>query len=178
MPSTCQGRRDTLSALDTSSSIACAPRALSKARPSAPRAVAVTAQPCARYWRTNSSPSPRDAPMTMAFMRGAPSAPGSEHLDGHRGGFAAADAQRRDAALELTLAQRTQERDDDARAARADRVAQRAGAAVHVHDLVRELELGHRGHGHGGESLVHFPQVHALGIPARLLQHLLDGTDR
>src|SRR5262245_8645992 len=65
---------------------------------------------------------------------------------GHRCGFATADAQRRAASLEATLAQRAQQRDDDASARSTDRMAQRARAAVHVDDVVRQLELGHRGH--------------------------------
>jgi hypothetical protein len=100
-----------------------------------------------------------------------------QHIHRQRGGLAAADAQRRHAALEAALLQRAQQRDDDARAAGADRVAQRAGAAVHVDDLVRQLELGHRRHGDGGEGLVDLPQVDALGVqPA--FQHLGDGTGR
>ena len=43
-------------------------------------------------------------------------------LHRNRGGFAAADAQRRDAALQVLRLQRMQQRDDQARAGRADRV--------------------------------------------------------
>src|SRR5665213_4194417 len=59
----------------------------------------------------------------------------SQALDRQRRRLAAADAQRRDAAPAAGLAQRAQQRDDDARAGRADRMAERACAAVDV-DLV------------------------------------------
>ena len=49
----------------------------------------------------------------------------SQQFDRHGGGLAAADAQRGDAALLAALAQRAEQRDDDARAAGADRVAER-----------------------------------------------------
>src|SRR5688572_22689365 len=67
-----------------------------------------------------------------------------QELDGHGRGFAAADAQRRAAALQAALLQRAQQRDDDARARSADRMPQGAGTAMHVDDVVRQLELGHR----------------------------------
>mgnify|MGYP006143825979 CR=1 FL=1 len=84
----------------------------------------------------------------------------------------------RDAALAAAGLQRVQQRDHDAGAGRADRVAQRAGAAVHVDDLVRNLQLRHQGHRHHGEGLVHFPQVHVRHLPAGLGQQLLRGADR
>ena len=65
------------------------------------------------------------------------------------------------------LLQRAEQRDDDARAAGADRVAQRAGAAVHVDDLVRQLELAHRRHRHRGEGFVDLPQVDLRRRPSR-----------
>ena len=65
------------------------------------------------------------------------------------------------------LLQRTEQRDDDARARGADRVAERAGAAVHVDDLVRQPELRHRRHRDRGEGLVDLPQVDGLGRPSR-----------
>jgi hypothetical protein len=55
---------------------------------------------------------------------------GSVQFDRHRGGFAAADAQRRHAALQAALLQRAEQRDDDARARGADRVAERDSAAA------------------------------------------------
>src|SRR3954470_714015 len=59
-----------------------------------------------------------------------------DQLKGHRGGFAAADAEAGHAALQAALAQRAEQRHQDARARGADRMAQRAGAAVDVHLVV------------------------------------------
>lgn len=56
-------------------------------------------------------------------------------FDGHGRGFAAADADRRDAALQAFLAQGREQGHQDPRAGRADRVAQGAGATMDV-DLV------------------------------------------
>ena len=39
-----------------------------------------------------------------------------------------------------------EQRDEDARAGGADRVAERAGAAVHVDLVVRQAEVAHGGH--------------------------------
>src|SRR6478609_7985001 len=62
------------------------------------------------------------------------------HLDRERRRLAAADAERGDALLPAVLLQRAEQRDDDSRAARADRMAERDRAAVHVDDLVRQRE--------------------------------------
>src|SRR6478735_2279745 len=67
-----------------------------------------------------------------------------DELHRNRGRFAAADAQARDAALETLLLQRVDQRDEDARAARADRVAKRGRAAVHVDLVVRNADVAHR----------------------------------
>src|SRR4029453_18949782 len=70
---------------------------------------------------------------SLDYLRAA----GSCDLDRHRGGFAAADAQRSDAALLAVLAQRAQQGDNDPRAGCADRVTERACAAVDVDALMR-----------------------------------------
>ena len=57
-------------------------------------------------------------------------------LDRHPDAVAAAEAERRDAALQVAPLQRVEQRRQHAPAARADRVAERDGAAVHV-DLLR-----------------------------------------
>ena len=57
------------------------------------------------------------------------------------------------------LLQRVQQRDDDARAGGADRMAERAGAAVHVDLLVRQAEVAHGRHGDDGERLVDLVEV-------------------
>src|SRR5690242_3848664 len=56
---------------------------------------------------------------------------GSNQFDRDGGPFTAADAQRRDAALLAALLQRMDQRHHDARTARADRMTERTGAAVH-----------------------------------------------
>src|SRR5262245_36672953 len=81
-----------------------------------------------------------------AMTRSVARASKSDQLHRQGRGLAATDAQRRHALLQAALLQRAQQRDHDARTAGADGVAQGAGAAVHVHDLVRQLELGHGGH--------------------------------
>ena len=65
----------------------------------------------------------------------------SDELDDDRGGFAAAEADRRAAAAQPALLERVQERHHDARARGADRMTQRHRAAAHVHALTRDLEL-------------------------------------
>src|SRR5512134_1342336 len=67
---------------------------------------------------------------------------GSEHLKRHGGCFAAADAECRHAALAAGLFQRAEQRHDDARARRADRVSERAGTTMDVHLVVRQLVFG------------------------------------
>ncbi len=49
-----------------------------------------------------------------------------DDFDGQRRGFAAADAQRRDAALQVAITQRVDQRGEDASAGGADRMAERA----------------------------------------------------
>src|SRR5690349_19357629 len=76
----------------------------------------------------------------------------SNALDRERRRFAAADAKRRHAALAIVFAHRAEQRYDDARTRRADRMAERAGAAMHVHAVARDAVLLHRGHRHDGEG--------------------------
>src|SRR5215471_9898794 len=73
-------------------------------------------------------------------------------LNRDRGGFAAADAERGHAALEVLRLQRVQQRHDQPRAGGADGVAKRAGAAVDVQFLPWNTEVllsGHRHHRKG-----------------------------
>src|SRR5450830_950725 len=151
----------------TSSRCGSAPSAPSVSQSASWRAVAITRHPAARYWRTSSRPMPREAPMMSAV-----GISGQLDADGRR--FAAADAQRRHAALAAAVLQRAQQRDDDARAGGADRVAQRAGAAVHIDLAVRDVQLVHGRHRHGRKRLVDFEQVDVVHLPAVLCQQLLD----
>ena len=69
--------------------------------------------------------------------------------------------------LLAVLAQRAEQRHQDARARRADRMAERAGAAVHVDLVVRQAVLLHRRHRHHGERLVDLVQVDVLRASSR-----------
>src|SRR3546814_1221482 len=64
----------------------------------------------------------------------------------NRGRFAAADAQAGDAARLAVALERGDQRRDDARAAGADRVAERGRAAMDVDLVVRDAEVVHREH--------------------------------
>ena len=57
-------------------------------------------------------------------------------------------------------------------------MAERAGAAVHVHLLVRDADVAHGRHGHDGKGLVDLVETDVASRPADLLQQLLDGSDR
>jgi hypothetical protein len=70
-------------------------------------------------------------------------------------------------------AQLVHERAEDARAGRADRVADRDRAAVDVHAVLVEVEHPHRVQGHGGERLVDLPQVDVARLQPRLVERLL-----
>ena len=73
------------------------------------------------------------------------------------------------AALLAVALQGVHERRQDARAGRADRMAERAGAAVDVDLLVRDADVLHRRHGDDREGLVDLEQIHVGGLPAGAL---------
>ena len=73
--------------------------------------------------------------------------------------FTTADAERGNSAAEFALLERSKQRDDDARARRADGMAERASAAVDVDFFVGNAEIAHRRHRDNGEGLVDFEQV-------------------
>src|SRR3954470_8334474 len=93
-----------------------------------------------------------------------------DQLKRHRGGLAAADAKACHPALQAALAQCAEQRDQDARARSADRMAKRASAAVDVHPVVRQPVLLHGRHGDYGEGFVDLVQVDVASFPARLLE--------
>src|SRR3546814_9103058 len=70
----------------------------------------------------------------------------------NRGRFAAADAQAGDAARLAVALERGDQRRDDARAAGADRVAERGRAAMDVDLVVRAAEVVHREHRDTGKG--------------------------
>src|SRR6266536_2599045 len=103
--------------------------------------------------------------------------PMSGRFDEHRGGFAAADADGRNAALLSFLAQRVDERRQNAGAGGSDRMAQGDRPAADVDPRGVERELPDRGHRDRGEGLVDLEEVDVGDRESRLLQELLDGAD-
>src|ERR1700674_709805 len=101
-----------------------------------------------------------------------------EAFDGNRGGFAAADAEAGYAARKALALERGQERHDQARAGRADRMTERAGAAVNIDARVVEAKVAHGGHDHDRERLVDLEQIDVVLRPADLVQQLGYGADR
>src|SRR6056297_3385985 len=129
-----------------------------------------------KYVRTTPScrgsplPSRRRAPpvhrgMSDAFQR-----------DGRA--FAAADADGGYAAPETAALEGVEQGDHDPRAGGAYRVAESAGAAVHVHPLAREGHLLHERHRHDGESFVDLPEIDIVDGPAQPVEELLRGGNR
>src|SRR5687768_12082006 len=64
-----------------------------------------------------------------------------DRLDRERDGLAAAEAERYDPAALAARGQRVEERDEEARAGGADRMAERDRAAVHVEAVIGDLQL-------------------------------------
>src|SRR6476620_9623074 len=75
-------------------------------------------------------------------------------LDRDGGGFAATNAQRRDPAPEISRFECLQQRDDQARAGGADRMAERAGAAIDVELVSIDAEVALRRHRDDRKRLV------------------------
>src|SRR5712692_9262844 len=88
------------------------------------------------------------------------------HGDAH----AAADAQRGQAFLGVALLHLVEQRNEDARAGRADRMAERDGAAVDVDLAGVPAEVLVDGAGLGGERLVRLYEVEVADRPAGLLE--------
>src|SRR5882672_1441873 len=65
----------------------------------------------------------------------------NDALDGNGGGFTAADAECRDAASQILRFERMQQRNDQACAGGADRMAERAGAAIDVELVSGNAEI-------------------------------------
>ena len=77
-----------------------------------------------------------------------------EHFHRERRRLATADAQHATPRCEAMLLQRAEQGDEDAGAGSADRVTERAGAAVDIDLFGRQLEVVHGRHGDDGEGLV------------------------
>src|ERR1019366_2730441 len=93
----------------------------------------------------------------------------SHEFHREREALAAADADGRETAAEPALAQRREERDDDARTACADGMAERDRAAANVELVVRHAELAHERQRHDGKSFVHLPEVDLADVPTSAL---------
>ena len=95
-----------------------------------------------------------------------------------RGGFAAADAERRDAAVLSLVAQCVDQRAQDARPTRAQWVAERDGSPAHVDHVGVEIQRPNDSHRLGRERLVQLEQVDVPSTPAGPLQCPRDSRDR
>src|SRR5436305_10142880 len=96
-------------------------------------------------------------------------------VDDDRVALSSTRADGRAALPSAASAQLQHERAQDARARRADRVAERHGAAVDVDLVLVYAEHPDRVQGHRGEGLVDLPKVDVVGARTRLLQRLLRG---
>src|SRR6266566_1853597 len=102
----------------------------------------------------------------------------NDALDCDRGGFAAADAECRYAPLEVLRLQRMQQCDDQPGASGADRMAERAGAAMDVELVAGNGEIALRRHRHHGKRLVDLKEIDIADAPADLVEQLPDRRDR
>ena len=92
-----------------------------------------------------------------------------------RDAVAAAQAERRDAAFEIPLLERVEKGREHARAASANRMAERDGATVHVHLARIETQLAQHGNGLDRERLVQFDQIDILEGPSETIAPLESG---
>src|SRR5205085_451974 len=118
---------------------------------------------------------PRALPREVSLP---PSSRGSAALDAHRDALADPDAERGHPALRVSRVHRVEERDEDAAAARADRVAERDGSTTYVDLLGVELEAPDARDRLRGERLVELDEVEAPDVPSRASERLLAGGDR
>src|SRR5690349_4088120 len=104
------------------------------------------------------------APEMPVLMRDA--------FDRDRRSLAAADAERRNAALEVLRLQRMQQRHDQPRAGCPNGVAERAGATIDVELVARNPEILLRSHRDHGEGLVDLEEIDIADLPADLVEQL------
>src|ERR1700761_8807531 len=98
------------------------------------------------------------------------------HLDDNGVALAAARADRRTAQAAAPTAQLVDERAEDPRAGRTDRVSERDGAAVDVDAVLVDAEHPDRVERDGGKPLVDLPQGEVLDLQAGLVERLLGGV--
>src|SRR3954469_2392986 len=106
----------------------------------------------------------------MGFASLNPSYVYSAARDAHRNSHAAADAQRRQALFGVTFLHFVEQRDENARAGRADRMTERDRAAIDVDPVGVPAEIPVNRAGLRGEGLVGLDQIEILGRPAGLLE--------
>src|SRR5258708_3506363 len=94
------------------------------------------------------------------------------------GSLAAADAERRDATLQVMRFERMQQRHDQACSRRADGMSERAGAAIDVQSVAGDPEVALRRHRHDREGFVDLEQIDITDAPADLVEQLADRRDR
>src|SRR5437763_14707755 len=121
---------------------------------------------------------PSSLPMDSPGRRRPIEASGGGALDRNGRCLAAADAEAGNAPLPSVALQCMQQGDDDPRAGGADRMPERAGAAMDVHASAVDREIANGRHRHHCERLVDLEQVDVPYRPIRLLQHFADGGDR
>src|SRR5258708_13094127 len=102
----------------------------------------------------------------------------NDAFDRDGGGFAAADAERGDATLQIVRLERAEQRHDQPRAGGADRMTERTGAAVDVQLLPGNAEIALRGHRHHRKRFIDFEQVDVADAPADLVEQLANGRNR
>src|SRR5258708_36897302 len=95
-------------------------------------------------------------------------------LDRNRGDLAAVEAECGDAAPEVLRLQRMQQRHDQPRAGGADRMAERAGAAMDVEPVAGNGEIALGRHSDHRERPVELEQVDGTEAPAGLVGRLAD----
>src|SRR5216684_6044153 len=111
-----------------------------------------------------------------ATVRSAASGGGTFDRDGGR--LAAADAEAGNSPLGSAALQRVQQGDDDPGAGGADRMPERAGAAVDVDAFAVEPEIANGRHRHHRECFVDLEQIDVAYGPVRPFQGFANGGDR
>src|ERR1700730_3389975 len=93
------------------------------------------------------------------------------------GGFTAADAERGDTALQTMRFEGVQQGHDQARAGRANGMAERTRAAINVEFFARDAEIARRRHRYHRETLIDLEQIDVADAPADLVEQLADRGD-
>src|SRR5258705_11045595 len=98
-------------------------------------------------------------------------------LDRDGGGFTATDAERGDTALQTMRFEGVQQGHDQARAGRANGMAERTGAAINVEFLAADAEIARRRHRYHRESAIDLEHIAVPHAPAHLAEQLAHPGD-